>query len=188
MKKIFSKMKKNNSGFSLIELVVTILISGLVLGSAAILISLGGNQFSRISAEESVQSEAQFTDYFITELFQEALDFTKLDATELSGGASTAVQVVREDGTYMLAHIGTTLYFGAVDESKTKAEQLSQLIGLGKAKSFLAKNVETFSFTETSYTSAMSTNGFLVIGYKISFMNKSFSGSSFIKLRNRKVN
>ena len=72
MKKRIKKLHRSNEGFSLMELVVTMLISSLVTTAVAGFLSMGLNYYRRTKAEAALQTESQVAELFLTELFQES--------------------------------------------------------------------------------------------------------------------
>lgn len=77
IKKIFKKnlKTKNNKGMSLIELIVTLLVSGLVMLSAVYLFQISSKGYASATAEQSLQIEAQTVSGVINDLMIEAIDY-----------------------------------------------------------------------------------------------------------------
>lgn len=180
-----------NAGFSLIELLVTILVSSMIFATASILMSIGLRQYQTVNAEVMLQTESQIAEFFITEQLQEATDFKKLSSSELVSGVTSAIQIKKGTDEYMLAYIGDELRFGKVSAGKTSTEQLTELKAKDKHETFLAQHITSFSFSAPDYTSVVDEttgNGFVIVGYKFEVLNKTYTSNSFIKLRNKTVN
>ncbi len=72
MKKIHNVLAQDNSGFSLIELIVSILIMSVITGMVVILISSSRNTYSIVKSEAELQGEAEVVKRFISNLAVEA--------------------------------------------------------------------------------------------------------------------
>ena len=64
----------NNAGFSLVELIVSVLISGFVMAMIVAFISISRRTYQSISSEATLATEAQMASYYINELLLEAQD------------------------------------------------------------------------------------------------------------------
>ncbi len=179
----------SDSGYSLIELVVSILVSGIIVVAVVGFLTTGLNHYRRANAESTLQMESQLTEYFITELFQESTDYKTLDASTFGYPEVTyAVQIQRTSGTSILAKVGNELWFSAVDGGKTESEQMNELMAKGKAGAFLAGYVDTFFLQRTTFEDARNMNGLLGITIQFVVDGRSYMSLPQIKLRNMRKN
>ena len=182
------KDKKKNGGYSLIELVVTILMSGIIVAAIAGFLSTGLNHYRVVSAETEVQMEAQVVELFVTELFQESQDFHEV--TTMSSGYDYAVAIKRDNTTYMLAKKGDELHFGAVSGADDSA-QLASLASQGKSQTFLGQYVTAFDLDSDTASHAgarANSNGLVYLELKFEVDGKTYDSSSKISLRNTNKN
>lgn len=183
---------RSNCGYSLIELIVTVLISSVVMLAVVGFLTAGLNHYRSVNSETLLQMESQMTELFLTELFQEATDFQTVPASDYPAGTDvkSAVEVKRDGLTYMVALIGSELRFGEVTAG-TMAEELAELAGKGKSETFLAQYVTSFSLAGggESFANALANTyvGTMIdVTYQVD--QKSYSSSSLITLRNRVKN
>ncbi|MDD5901657.1 MAG: prepilin-type N-terminal cleavage/methylation domain-containing protein [Lachnospiraceae bacterium] len=183
---------RSNRGYSLIELIVTVLISSVVMLAVVGFLTTGLNHYRSVNSETLLQMESQMTELFLTELFQEATDFQTVPASDYPAGkdVKSAVEVKRDGLTYMVALIGSELRFGEVTAG-TMAEELAELAGKGKGETFLAQYVTSFSLASggESFANALGNSyvGTMIdVTYQVD--QKSYSSSSLITLRNRVKN
>ena len=66
MKKKMKKLHRSNKGFTLMELVVTMLVSSIVVAAVAGFLSMGLNYYRRTNAETTLQTESQVSELFLT--------------------------------------------------------------------------------------------------------------------------
>lgn len=181
MKRIFKSMRANNQGFSLIEMIVTLLISGMVFATATLLLTTGLKQYEKVNTETVLQEESQIAQFYITELFQEAMAYNVVAEDDLPEGVSFAVEFQKESGWSVLALIGTELRYGSV-EADSQAERVAELQAKNKKYTFLAKSVADVTLMEDS------TYGYIFIRYDFAMLDKGYTSSSIVKLRNGKIN
>ena len=185
----------SNRGYSLIELIVTVLISSVVMLAVVGFLTAGLNHYRSVNSETLLQMESQMTELFLTELFQEATDFQTV--TDSAGSyVDSAVEVKRDGKVYMVALIGTELRFGEVtpgtgSKAEAQAQELAELAGKGKSETFLAQYVTSFSLADggKSFAEALGNSyvGTMIdVTYQVD--QKSYSSSSLITLRNRVKN
>lgn len=182
------KDKKKNGGYSLIELVVTILMSGIIVAAIAGFLTTGLKHYRVVSAETAVQMEAQVVELFVTELFQESQDYHEV--TSVSSGYDYAVGVKRDNKTYMLAKKGGELHFGEVSGADDAA-QLASLASKGKSQTFLGQYVTAFgldSDTASHSEARTNSNGLVYLELKFEVDGKTYDSSSKISLRNTNKN
>lgn len=205
------KMKNKhhlNGGYSLIELVVTVLMSGLIVVAITGFLTTGLNHYRVVSAETEVQSEAQVVELFVTELFQESINFETIssypaiaDPTakgyEAGSAFQSAVWLKRKDlddsgnlveKTYMLAQINDELHFAEVTGGSND-ELLLSLINKGKSKTYLGEYVTSFRLLPQTSTYALATNatnkGIVYLELKFEVDERVYDSSSKIALRNK---
>ena len=186
--------KSSNGGYSLIELVVTVLISSVIMLAVIGFLTSGLRHFRNVNNEAVLQIESQVADLFITELFQEAQDYRVMDHTTYAKsaekGITYAVKISREGTTGVLALVKDELWYAEVTDD-TDAAMLDELVDKGKAGAFLTKHVSIFNLMGAcdTYTKASTgTNGLVMITLKFAVDNKSYSSNMLISLRNTKTN
>lgn len=181
--------KKNymasNGGYSLVELIVTVLISGVVMLAVMGFLTSGLNHFRNVNSESLLQMESQMTELFVTELIQEATDFRKVD--DLPSGVSAALEIEKGSEYYILALVGDELRFGTPTAGATVEEKVENVKNQARSKTFLADYVTSFTLSpdgetfdeakDNTYTGTLVT-----IGYQVD--QKSYTSSSLIMLRN----
>ncbi|MBQ8798973.1 MAG: prepilin-type N-terminal cleavage/methylation domain-containing protein [Lachnospiraceae bacterium] len=184
------KKIKRNEGFSLIELIVTILISSCVVIAATGFLILGLRQYQTTEEETVLQRESQVTELFLTELFQEASDFEVLEGVGLAGGEVTKAVAVKRDSTeYLVVHAGSELWYGeAVGGSRE--EQLMALLHTPKSEKFLADYVTSFQLfgTGSTFAEIEEQDGWLSIKVEFSMTKKQYTSNMVVALRNTKRN
>lgn len=102
-------MKQNigsNEGFSLVEMVVTVLITGILMLAVGVFISISNDMFQVINTSSRVQDEALTTKKFMSEILYEAVNLC-----ESSDDAPTKYWIIKSmdnaDGSTKLA--GTSI-------------------------------------------------------------------------------
>lgn len=191
MKRRRKKSRFSDSGASLIELIVTVLISSVVLLAVVGFLKTGLQHYRTVNSETMLQMESQVMELFVTELFQEASDFRVIDSAVYPAEVSYAVEVQR-DGVYILALTEDELWFSEVTAGETDSNKLNELKtqnGEGRSKAFLAKYVKGFGLNTESFAKAVSDYSGLV-GVYVTFKvdEKEYYSNSLISLRNTKKN
>ena len=128
--KLFRRKRKNNKGFSLVEVVCAVAILGLTstaIGSAMI---MSTKSYQRGSAEVDVQKEAQITTNLIGNLL---IDATSVDYQEVAYVSKT-LTINQEGTTY-------TLFY---DEGTDVITYTEQVTGGSPVSGVLAENVVAF--------------------------------------------
>lgn len=182
--------RPENDGFSLIELIVTILISSCVVLAATGFLVLGMRQYQTTEEETVLQRESQVTELFLTELFQEASDFEVIEGAALAGGEITEAVAVKRDGTeFLVVHAGTQLWYGEA-VGATREEQLLSLLHTPKSEKFLADYVTSFQLFGTGSTFAEIAEGDGWVNVKVEFAmtKKQYTSNMVVALRNTKRN
>lgn len=81
-----TEYKKSNGGYSLVELIVTVLIMSMVVGIIGIIIATSRNNYEVITTDSTLQTEAQVASNHVHELMLGSVDsgaFDGVDVTEL---------------------------------------------------------------------------------------------------------
>lgn len=180
-----------DGGYTLIELIVTVLISACVVAAATGFLVLGLRRYQSINQETALQTESQLTEFFLTELFQEASAFEEIDAAEFpaGGGISSAVAVTRDGREYLVVHSGTQLWY-AEAAGASREEQLAAAAALPKSEKFLADYVVSFDLIpgNATFEEIVAGDGWLKIETLFSVGTKQYVSNVMIALRNGKQN
>lgn len=174
--------RNRNAGFSLIETLITLLVSSFVFASAALMLTIGLKSFEKVNTEVILQSESQFAEHFLTETFQEATSYKEVSS--LPSGVSQAIQIKKGTQTFMLVHIDGMLLYGQVEAGEdgnlpAEQAQVTQIVERERYKTFLAKNLNTFSFSDDTHDKVVT------ITFNFALLGKSYNSMSVIKVRNR---
>ena len=180
------KPSSSNGGYSLIELIVSVLISGVVMLAVVGFLTSGLRHFRNVNSESLLQMESQMTELFLTELIQEATDFRTVSSSELPAGVTAALEIERGTEYYMLAQIGNELRFGS-PAGGNATEKATNLMGMDRGQTFLAQYVTSFSLSgASSYTQAKESTFYkgtmVTVQYQVD--EKSYTSSSLIGLQN----
>lgn len=101
VKSLMNIIKKNNRGFSMVELLTAIAILGALVGLVGYLMHTSSKTYSRLSVEAQLQSEAQLVANMITELAIDSCD-AKSEFSETIGSGqytSTSGEILVLDST-----------------------------------------------------------------------------------------
>lgn len=181
-------LSDNNKGFSLVELIVTMLISTIITTAVAGFLSMGTQFYRRTNAETVLQTESQIAELFLTELIQEASEYTVLDTTSSPFGVTDAVRVVRDGAPVLVVKKGNQLWYGSAVGS-SDMDQIEYVAGLGKAEAFLASHVEEFKVTPEDHGKAITDeNGIVKIDFTFKVDEREYKESAFVSLRNKERN
>lgn len=203
------KLQQNNEGFSLVELIVTILISSVVMLAVVGLLTTGLNLYKSVSAETLLQTEGQAATGRINELVQEAqyLQFYSNDGANDSGckmipelvDNKVLLLMTNEDGGdgwwyYIVWDEGEKLLLLTKDEVERDAdntitnipstddikEKARDMISVTQKKKYLlAQYIDNFIFRK------MGTEKLYKVDILLATDNKQFSASQFISERNK---
>ncbi len=186
MKKRMKQLHRSNKGYTLMELIVTMLISSIVTAAVAGFLSMGLNYYRRTNAETALQTESQVTELFLTELLQEAQDFKVHDSGDYPAGVNYVLEVVREGIPYIVARKGEVLVFGAADPAETDVTARIQAVtSKGMEEVFLARYVSFFAVTPTLRSTALDTqNGLVELDLEFNVDGKVYVGDATVSLRN----
>ena len=189
-----AKRKKgiaSDDGFSLVELIVSILVSGVVMLAVMGFLTSGLRHYRNVNSEVLLQMESQMTELFVTELIQESSDFKMVGASERPTGVTAALEVQRGTDYFVLAQIGNELRFGQTTAGTT-AERVEEIKDADRKTTFLAQYVTGFSlaagresFEEiknkvANYNDYYGTS--VTIEYQVD--QKTYTSSSLIRLQN----
>ena len=197
MKRFQRKRHLSNDGFSLMELIVTVLISGIVTTAAVAFLSVGMRFYWNADDETKLQTESQIAEAFLTELFQESKDFKKLDSSTYPADVTYVFEVIRkysatEDYSSLVALKGTELWYKELtpaDSTKTDAEKISDITGENRRNVFLADKVTFLSLSEDTWEEAMNSgNGLVELKMTFNVNGREYTERTWISLRNRKRN
>ena len=193
MEKKRKKLHRSNEGFTLIELIVTMLISSIVTAAVAGFLSMGLNYYQRTNAETSLQTESQVAELFLTELLQEAADYKVLDSGDYPAGVDYAVEVKRADSgkVSIVVRKGTALLYGEVDVSGNPSvtELIQAVSSKGMEEVFLAQYISGFSVSPAIWADAIDLNhGLVNLGLEFNINGKTYTGDETVLLRNTKKN
>lgn len=92
-----NNQKLNNKGFSLVELLVALAISGIVIVMISLLIVNSSNMFNRENRNIDLQNEFQVVDGFLTETLMEAKTINIVDSTD--GSSTLTLYTGEKNGT-----------------------------------------------------------------------------------------
>lgn len=178
------RLHLSEGGFSLVEILVTLLISSAVVAAAAGFIISGTRFYGNASAETTLQTESQMAELFITELLQESDDYKVISSTPY------ALEVTRGSEVAVLVFKDNALWYSTVTPKPEaeKDEEVAEVLGYGKSKTFLAEHVENFSVDPETKTDAIAADGLLKVTMKFSVQNRTYSDIVTISLRNKKKN
>lgn len=184
-------MKSSNDGYSLVELIVTVLISSIIMIAVVGFLTTGLNHYRNVNAESVLQIESQAAELFVTELFQESTDFRVIDSAKYSGEIKYAVEVSREAKKFILAQKGEELWFSQVTGTDD-VQNLAELVDKGRAKAFLAKCIDSFEIGglagNDTFAKVVANDGLLDLDLDFKMDKKEYSSHSMISLRNIKKN
>ena len=154
MKKRKRMLHLSDEGFSLMELVVTLLVSAVVTAAVAGFLSAGMRYYWNADHETKLQTESQITELFVTELIQESIDYKDLPAT----GVTKAYEIKRQGVTSVLILKEDQLWFSDVADGASDADKIQAVINKGKEGAFLAEHVTDFSITPATRGEALTTS------------------------------
>ncbi len=190
MKRRMKKLHHSNKGYTLMELIVTMLVSSIVTAAVAGFLSMGLNYYRRTNAETTLQTESQVAELFLTELLQESQDYKVFDSAKHPSGVSYACEVIRDGIPYIVAKKGDVLVFGAADAGETdETLRIQGVTSEGYDKVFLARYVDTFTVEPLNWTDAIgSQNGLVKLTLQFSIDGKIYTGNATVSIRNKVKN
>ena len=186
MKKKRKKLRRSNEGFTLVELVVTMLMSSIVTLAVAGFLTMGMRYYHRTNAETTLQTESQVAELFLTELIQESEDYAVIDSGNYPSGVTYALEVKRGGSSYLVLHKEGALWFGELEAPEaSEIEKITEVINKGRENAFLAKYVDSFYVSPPIREQAFSfNNGLVNMGLGLSVSGKTYVGDATIALRN----
>lgn len=186
MKRIHRRLHLSDEGFSLMELVVTILVSAIVTAAATGFLVAGVQFYNRANAETTVQMESQVAELFITELIQESSAHEYV--TSCPAGVDSALILNRNevDGEgneleSIVIRKGSQLWYGTAKKDDPVATKIATVSGLTKDKAFLADCVKEFIVVDPE-------SGLVRLIMEFEESNKTYKSNTVIALRNKKRN
>lgn len=189
MKNKMKKLHCSNEGFTLMELIVTMLISSIVTAAVVGFFSMGLNYYRRTNAETALQTESQVAELFLTELLQECQYYEKLDNALYPADVSYAVEITRDGIPYIVARKGEVLVFGAADPGETDVTARIQTVSNKDLDEvFLARYVNVFQVSPDNRETAFSQNGLVHLIMEFTTDGKSYTGTQTVLTRNTENN
>ena len=194
MKKIRKKLHLSDEGFSLMELIVTMLVSAVVTAAAAGFLVAGVQFYNRANAEATLQKESQVAELFLTELIQESVDYKVIENTFYPADVSYALEVKRKDAlgndeVSVVVWTGQELRYGVVSSTVTDdTAKITGVTGRPKYETFLADCITDFRITPTVRDNSNTGTGLVQLIMSFEEGNKTYSGNATISLRNKKKN
>lgn len=186
MKKRRKKLHRSNEGYTLVELIVTMLISSIVTFAVAGFLSMGLQYYNRTNAETTLQTESQVAELFLTELLQESEDYRAIKKDDCPAGIDYVLEVKRGGSTYLTVHKEGALLFAELENpGASDVEKIAEVVDKGQEKTFLAKHVASFSVSPLVRQEAFDLNNGLVnLGLGFSVNEKTYVGNATVALRN----
>ena len=195
MKKRIKRLHQSNEGFSLMELIVTMLISSVVTAAVAGFLSMGLNYYRRTNMETALQTESQVAELFLTELFQESSYYEYYEGTDCPAGVNSAVEIHNSKGAYIVARKGEYLVFGEmVLEDPTETDiptRIASVTDQSIENVFLARYVDKFEVEPGKRSDSVNSlyyNGMVKLKLEFVAEGKSYTGTQHILLRNKLKN
>ncbi len=189
MKKRIKKLHRSNKGFTLMELIVTMLISSIVTAAVAGFFSMGLNYYRRTNVETALQTESQVAELFLTELFQESQYYQYYEETSCPTGVTSAVELERDGDLYVVAQKGEYLVYGEVTDTGVEASaRIQQITDESLDKVFLARYVDTFSVEPSKREDSVNSdyyNGLVKLTLEFDADGWSYTGTQTVLLRNK---
>lgn len=84
---MFKRLEKSNKGFTLIELIVTILIMSIMAGAVTLFFNAARNSYGAVHEEVTMQTEADIAMNFIDDIAQGAVSYRYDENIAISDGA-----------------------------------------------------------------------------------------------------
>ncbi len=194
------KLQQNNKGFSLVELIVTILISSVVMLAVVGLLTTGLNLYKNVNAETKLQTEGLAACGRINELVQEAQNLQYYGNVPVAGagnnnkvlvlmtledsGAGWWYYIAWDEIDKMLLLTKDAVSFNAgvlqkPSEDEIKGKVSTMVTADKKKKYLLAQYIETFEFEKQPDAKLYYLN------IKLELDGKEFYTSQFINGRNK---
>lgn len=188
MKRQCKQKHLSDKGFSLVELIITMLISSIVTAAVAGFLTMGLRMYQNTDAETVLQTESQIAELFLTELLQESDNYEVIDSTSFSE-VSYAVKVIRGAKVSVVIINGNQLWYGDDITSTSDQERIQDVLDLGKSGAFLASNIQSLALDPITHSEAISSeNGLVKIDYTFQVGSRQYIESAFVSLRNKARN
>lgn len=193
MKKIQKKLHLSDEGFSLMELIITMLVSAIVTAAAAGFLVAGVQFYNRANAETTVQKESQVAELFLTELMQESVNYEVI--TSCPAGVQYALKVTRkgaggnDEVSMVIWRDDGQLWYGVVSNTATDdIERINEVLSKEKQGAFLADGLVYFLVDPGVRQDAIDGNGLVKIIMTFEELDKTYSSTATVSLRNKKKN
>lgn len=180
--------KSENRGYSLIELVVTILISSVIMVAVVGFLSSGLRHYRNVNSETMLQMESQVAELFLTELFQESRDFHEIDASAYPVGVGYAAAITKDTDCILLLKDGELLF--SETTGTTDSEKITEVLTKSRSETFLAgyvKSIDIFGDNMT-FAEVAGNHGLMSLNVEFQVDQKSYESNMLISLRNAKRN
>lgn len=195
--------KRNNQGFSLTEVLVSLLITSIVVLAISIMMSFGSRMYAEADTETKLQREAQIAINQITEIMMKAKDYKYYDPTSFASCSGSALLITtnREENSTADQENYYAIILDSEDQrllfQKTNYATLQAIPQTADSwlqditeeeinsitPSLLASYIMEFSVTPSIYLPTSSDK--VQIYIKLKLHDKTFSTFSTIDLRNR---
>lgn len=182
MKKRIKKLHRSDEGYTLMELIVTMLVSSIVTAAVAGFLSMGLQYYRRTNAETALQTESQVAELFLTELLQEAEEYQIISPADYPDGVAYVLEVTRDGAPCIVARKGEYLVYGVEDTTipDTKS-RIQDVTDKGLNEVFLARYVDKFEIEPNS-------NGLIKLELEFKTDGKTYTGTQTVSLRNKVKN
>lgn len=145
-------MKKiDNKGFSLIEMLVAVLISGLMMLGVTAFLNSSRVSFTRVNTSVTLQEEAGITTKFLNELILESKKFGKVEGTDFSYTDPSDTSKTTNIKVIWLKTVDND-YVASDDIDEAKPESIYFIIWEESTKCIRYKRIDAADFDEASYS------------------------------------
>lgn len=197
----------NNAGFSLVELIVSVLITGFITGMIVAFISISRRTYENINTEAVLQTEASMATNYINELLLEAQDCGSGTFTYTNGsGESCTAKVIwiKAPNNSVDDRTNACDYFiiqesdtgrarfcrrNAVDDTKTVIGDPTELAGrlnavIGDKYALLAEHVTDMTITPNVTGETLSSGTLVELKLTLDYSGKTYNTTLYVAARN----
>ena len=198
-----NSIKQNNKGFSLVELIVVVLITGILMLAVGLFMTTSRTAYMTVNTSATLQEEAMTVERVLSEYCMEAYDFgLKKDADlDVAIGDVFWIQARENDGTpgakdpiyfFVRDKNKNVLKFGKGTEGMASAAGItpegvaqikSDCYGTNDKYSLVAEHIKSISINKTKALSDGTHLIVLEVGY--SYMEKEYIDTITIVTRNK---